>query len=86
MEFHISPSACSYFFGKIDGSVGLVSFQFRSISAFEVWTFGLAEMFFPFGHSFWAILLSIWAFEQMLIVWVVVFWATKEPRQGPRRD
>ena len=74
------------FLEKNDGSAGLVSFQFRSISAFEVWTFGLAEMFFPFGHSFWAILLSIWAFEQMLIVWVVGFWATKEPRQGPRSD
>jgi len=27
----------------------------------------------PFGQSFWAILLGIWAFEQMLIVWVVGF-------------
>ena len=35
--------------------VVLVSFQFRSISAFEVWTFGLLECTFllgiPFGHS-----------------------------------
>ena len=35
--------------------VVLVSFQFHSISAFEVWTFGLLECTFllgiPFGHS-----------------------------------
>ena len=67
------PFSLLIIFGKNNGSVGLVSFQFRLISAFEVWTFGLAEMFIPFGHSFWAILLGIWAFEQMLIVWVVGF-------------
>ena len=39
-----------------NGSAGLVSFQFRSISASEVWAFGLAEMSIPFGHSFWACL------------------------------
>ena len=37
-------------------------------------------------HSFCAFLLGMWAFEQMPIVWVVVYWATKEPRQGPRND
>ena len=64
--------------------VVLVSFQFNSISAFEVWTFGLLECTFLLGIPFWAF--SGHVFEQMLIVWVVVFWATKEPRQGPRRD
>ena len=41
-------------------------------------------MYIPFGHSFWAFFGHV--FEQMLIIWVVGFWATREPRQGPRRE
>jgi len=47
----------------------LVSFKFRSIPAFFEWL----KLSIPFGHSFWAFLSGMWAFEQMLIVWVVGF-------------
>ena len=41
------PFSLLIILGENNGNVGLVSFQFRSISAFEVWTFGLAEMSIP---------------------------------------
>ena len=64
--------------------VVLVSFQFHSISAFEVWTFGLVECTFllgiPFGHSLGMYL------SKCSLFGVLVFWATREPRQGLRRE
>ena len=60
--------------------VVLVSFQFHSISAFELWTFGLLKCTSLLGIPFWHV------FEQMLIVCGVGFWAAREPRQGPRRE
>ena len=64
--------------------VVLVSFQFHSISAFEVWTFGLVECAFllgiPFGHSLGMYL------SKCPLFGVLVFWATRAttPRPAPR--
>ena len=78
--------------GKNNGSVGLVSFQFRSILAFEVcghlgWLRCPFLLGIPFGHVFEQVLI-VWDLSpaDWLAFWVVGFWATKEPRQGPRHD
>ena len=82
MECHYEPFSLLILVEKI--MVVLVSFQFHSISAFEVWTFGLLECTFllgiPFGHSLGMYL------SKCPLFGVLFFWATREPRQSPRRE